>query len=89
MGKEYTLCRDYIYSNSRVHGYGLQSGMGQVSVLVSVFGGKIAKPEHGSWLVTLDDYDHYYYALTIYIIWIIEYPWDGSTSWIFIVIILL
>ena len=63
--------------------------MGQVSVLVSVFGGKIAKPEHGSWLVTHDDYDRYYYGLTIYIIWIIEYPWDGSTSWIFTVIILL
>ena len=29
------------YSNSRVHGQGLQSGMGQVLVLVSVFGGEI------------------------------------------------
>ena len=54
--------------------------MGQVPVLVSVFGGKIAKPEHGSWLVTHDGYDYYYYELTIYIIWIIEHPWDGSTS---------
>ena len=63
--------------------------MGQVSVLVSVFGGKIAKPEHGSWLVTHDDYDRYYYGLTIYIIWIIEYPRDGSTSRIFTMIILL
>ena len=61
--------------------------MGHVSVLVSVFEGKTAKPEHGSWLVTRDDYDYYYYELTIYVIWIIEYPWDGSTSWIFIVII--
>ena len=31
-----------------------------------------------------DDYDYYYYGLTHYII---EYPGDGSTSWIFIVII--
>ena len=29
----------------------------------------------------------YYFGLTIYIMYIIEYPWDGSTSWIFIVII--
>ena len=58
--------------------------MGQVSVLVSVFGGETAKPEHGSWRVTYDDNDYYYYGLTHYII---EYPWDGSTSWIFIVII--
>lgn len=63
--------------------------MGQVSVLVSVFGGKMAKPKHGSWHVTHDDYDYYYYELTIYIIWIIEYPLDGSTSWIFTVIILI
>ena len=62
--------------------------MGQVSVLVSVFGGKTVKPELGSWLVTCDDYD-YYYGLTIYIMYFIEYPWDGSTSWIFTVIILL
>ena len=63
--------------------------MGQVSVLVSVFGEETAKPEHGSWLVTYDDYDYYYYGLTIYIICITEYPWDGSTSWIFTVIILI
>ena len=63
--------------------------MGQVSVLVSVFGGETAKPEHGSWRVTYDDYDYYYYGLIIYIIRIIEYPWDGSTSWIFTVIILI
>ena len=35
------------------------------------------------------DYDLYYYGLTIYIMYIIENPWDGSTSWIFTVIILL
>ena len=67
--------------------------MGQVSVLVSVlvsvFGGETTKPEHGSWLVTYDDYDYYYIGLTLFITWIIEYPWDGSTSWIFIVIIYL
>ena len=34
--------------------------------------------------MTCEDYDYYYYGLTHYII---EYPWDGSTSWIFIVII--
>ena len=62
--------------------------MGQVSVLVSVFGGETTKPEHWSWPGTYDDYDYYYYNLTICIIWIIEYPWDGSTSWIFTVIIL-
>ena len=61
--------------------------MGQVSVLVLVFGGKTAKPEHWLWPVTYEDDDYYYCGLTIYIIWIIEYPWDGSTSWIFIVII--
>ena len=48
--------------------------MGQVLVLVSVFGGETTKPEHGSWLVTYDDYDYYYYELTHYITWIIEYP---------------
>ena len=61
--------------------------MGQVSVLVSVFEGETAKPKHGSWLVTYDDYDYYYYGQILYII--IEYPWDSSTSWIFTVIILL
>ena len=34
------------------------------------------------------DYDLYYYGLTIYFMYIIEYPWDGSTSWTFTVIIL-
>ena len=63
--------------------------MGQVLVLVSVFGGEIIKPEHGSWRVTYDGYDYYYYGLTLYIIWSFEYPWDGSTSWIFTVIIFL
>ena len=63
--------------------------MGQVSVLVSVFGGETTKPEHWFWPVTYDDYDYYYYGLTIYIIWIIEYPWDGATSWILTVIILI
>ena len=58
--------------------------MGQGLVLVSVFGGEIVKPELGLWLVTCEDYDYYYYGLTHYII---EYPWDGSTSWTFIVII--
>ena len=61
--------------------------MGQVSVLVSVFGGETTKQEHKSWLVTYDDCDYYYTGLTLFITWIIEYPWDGSTSWIFIVII--
>ena len=63
--------------------------MGQVSVLVSVFGGNTTKPEDWLWSVTYDDYDYYYYGLTIYVIWIIEYPWDGSISWIFTMIILI
>ena len=64
--------------------------MGQVLVLVSVFGGETVKPELESQLVTCDNYDYYFRCeLTIYIIWIIEYPWDGSTSWIFTVIILI
>ena len=61
--------------------------MGQVSVLVSVFGGETTKPERGSWLMTCDNHVYFYYGLTHYIIWIFEYPWDGSISWIFIVII--
>ena len=61
--------------------------MGQVSVLVSVFAGETVKPELGSRLLTCDDYDYYFCCgLTRYIIGIIEYPWDGSTSWIFTVI---
>ena len=35
------------------------------------------------------DYDLYYYGLTIYFMYIIEYPWDGPTSWMFAVIIFL
>ena len=62
--------------------------MGQVSVLVSVFGGETVKPELESRLVICDVYDHYFCCgLTRYIIGFIEYPWDGSTSWIFTVII--
>ena len=56
--------------------------MGQVLV----FGGKTAKLEHWLWPVTYEDYEYYYLGLTHYIIWIIEYPWDGSTSWIFMVV---
>ena len=37
--------------------------MGQVSVLVSVFGGETVKPERELLLVTCDDYDYYYYCL--------------------------
>ena len=37
--------------------------------------------------MTCVDYDDYYYGLTLYII--IGYPWDGSTSWIFTVIVYL
>ena len=61
--------------------------MGQGLVLVSVFGGETTKPEHGSWHVTYDDCDYYCYGLTLYIIRFIKYPWEGSTSCIFIVII--
>ena len=62
--------------------------MGQVSVLVSVFGGETVKPELGSRLVTCDDYDyHFCCGLTRYIIGINEYPRDGSTSWIFTMIV--
>ena len=38
--------------------------------------------------MTYEDYVYYYYGLTIYIIWIIKYPWDGSTSWILTAIII-
>ena len=41
--------------------------MGQVSVLVSVFEGETTKLEHGSCLVTYDDYDYYYIGLTLFI----------------------
>ena len=60
--------------------------MGQVSVLVSVFGGETVKPELETQLVTCDVYDYYCCGLTRDIVGIIiEYPWDGSTSWIFTV----
>ena len=42
--------------------------MGQVSVLVSVFGGETVEPVMELLLVTCDDYDYYYYGLTIYTI---------------------
>ena len=62
--------------------------MGQVSVLVSVFGGETVKPELGTQLVTCDIYDYYFCCgLTRDIIGIIEYPWDGSTSRIFTMIV--
>ena len=35
------------------------------------------------------DYDLYYSGLTFYFMYMIEYPWDGPTSWIFAVIIFL
>ena len=64
--------------------------MGQVSVLVSVFGGETVKPELASRIVTCDNDDYYLRCeLTRDIFGIVEYPWDGSTSWIFTVIILL
>ena len=61
--------------------------MGQVSVLVSVFGGETVKPVMELLLVTCDNYDYYYCWLTRDIIVIIEYLWDGSTSGIFTMII--
>ena len=58
--------------------------MGQVSVLVSVFGGETVKSELVLRLVTCDNYDYYFCCgLTRDIIGIIKYPWDGSTSGIF------
>ena len=42
--------------------------MGQVSVLVSVYGGETVKPELETLLVFYDDYDYYYYiGLTLFI----------------------
>ena len=62
--------------------------MGQVSVLVSVFGGETVKLERELLLVTYDIYDDYYYFwLTRDIIVITEYLWDDSTSGIFIMIV--
>ena len=60
--------------------------MGQVSVLVSVFEGETTKPEYWLWLVIYDGYDYYHYGLTVCIVWNNEYPWDGTTSWIFTMI---
>ena len=52
--------------------------MGQVSVLVSVFGGETVKPEMETLLVFHDDYDYdFYCGLTRNIIGIIIYPWNG------------
>ena len=48
--------------------------MGQVLVLVSVFGGETVKPERELLLVTCEYYDYYYCWLTRDIIGIIEYP---------------
>ena len=49
--------------------------MGQVSVLVSVFGGETVKPELESRLVTCDNYDYYFCCeLTRDVFGIIEYP---------------
>ena len=62
--------------------------MGQVSVLVSVFGGETVNQKMELLLVTYDIYDDYYYFwLTRDIIVIIEYLWDGSTSGIFTMIV--
>ena len=61
--------------------------MGQVSVLVSVFGGETVNPEMELLLVTCDNYYYYYCWLTHDIIVIIVYLWDGSTSGIFIMIV--
>ena len=61
--------------------------MGQVSVLVSVFGGETVNQIMELLLVTCDIYDYYYCWLTRDIIVITEYLWDGSTSGIFIMIV--
>ena len=62
--------------------------MGQVSVLVSVFGGKTVNQKMELLPVTCDICDDYYYCwLTRDIIVITEYLWDGSTSGIFIMIV--
>ena len=61
--------------------------MGQVSVLVSVFGGETINPEMELLLVTGDNYDYYYCWLTRNIVVITKYLWDGSTSGIFTLIV--
>ena len=51
--------------------------MGQVWVLVSVFGGETVKPELETLIVIYDDYDYYFCCeLTRDIFGIIKYPWD-------------
>ena len=85
MGKEYDLCR---VKTIRVAVSTVKDGWltGQVSVLVSVFGGKNSKPEHLSGHMTMMIMNYYYCGLTMFNICIIEYPWDGSTSWILVMI---
>ena len=61
--------------------------MGQVSVLVSVFGGETVQPELELLPVACDNYDYYYCWLTRDIIVITKYLWDGSTSRIFTMIV--
>ena len=61
--------------------------MGQVSVLVSVFGGETVNQKMELLLVTCDIYDYCFCWLTRDIIVITEYLWDGSTSGIFIMIV--
>ena len=62
--------------------------MGQVSVLVSVFGGETVNQKMELLPVTCDIYDDYYYCWQTHdIIVIIEYLWDGSTSGIFTMIV--
>ena len=61
--------------------------MGQVSVLVSVFGGETVKPERELLIVTCEYDDYYYCSLTRDIIVIIEYLWHGYTSRIFTMIV--
>ena len=61
--------------------------MGQVSVLVSVFGGETTKLEHGSWLVTYDDCDYYYIGLTLLLLELWSIPGTvlppGYSLWLF------
>ena len=61
--------------------------MGQVSVLVSVFGDEAANQKMELLLETCDIYDYYYCWLTRDIIVITKYLRDGSTSGIFTMII--
>ena len=61
--------------------------MGQVSVLVSVFGDEAVNQKMELLLETCDVYDYYYCWLTRNIVVITKYLWDGSTSGIFTMII--